>query len=889
MKSSAALLEQSYRNLCDANGNLPKAVVAFCAEPADVDNITINGTRVPVVFAHSELGLRRALRQMDGGPGIVLTALRNRTTSHDVLARLHERRIDDLDVTHAALARHGFRDGDPTLRTSLGRRVGERLLRLPVGRLAGANASGVLSWHEATRAVIADALGLGESELTLSALLQRCLADGLDTALQELDRADLGDVLDQVLGNALAPGEATAARHLLERAREPGSQPLGWAGALVAAHRAAQVPEHTRSALRALGALAPGLGDAETHAAAAALDAALSTYRLAESRAHAARLGKLTDAALEAVGALPLAVYAPQSQAGEAARWRAFGHALDGVAQAASSGTPEQTHTAVQRVWDALDHLDARDAAMDSARAAARLAAWLATPDAPCDARSYVEQQSQLDADRDELIAAQLGPAHESTQRLLAAVQARVNTNNAQFAAQVLDAMATGQAPAGAVLIHQALSRWVAPLAAKSNVLLVVLDGMSWAVLWHLLADIERREPGEVRAWVPALGGQTAPVLALVPSITNLSRHALLTGRPTWGDAASEKKGFGALWAGREAVLYHKAELHDGGTVHDAVHSKVPVVGVVINAVDDGLDGPTQAALRWTLDTLPVVRALLGAASEAGRTVVLASDHGHVLDRTAGLTPGLRAQRGDDEETDRRGGARWRTATTPPGAGEHLARAPWLQPALGVDSVVVPSADDVRYGQRARGYHGGISRAELVAPLVVLHRTHEHAGARVLESAGWIALNDTPPVWMSRPVGAAPAAALATQSSPLRDTAAPQSSLPRDTVAVQPSPLRNTAATQNPRWAMQRKRPACSQDALPDVTALTLIEATLGSGGKLATAQAATLLGMAPRRVPALFDALCELLNIDGTLIAWHERGEGLLRIDAARFVRDWG
>ncbi len=56
-----------------------------------------------------------------------------------------------------------------------------------------------------------------------------------------------------------------------------------------------------------------------------------------------------------------------------------------------------------------------------------------------------------------------------------------------------------------------------------------------------------------------------------------------------------------------------------------------------MNVVDDSLEGPEQLAIRWSLDQVPVLRALLSEARDAGLVLILLSDHGHVLDHGATL------------------------------------------------------------------------------------------------------------------------------------------------------------------------------------------------------------------------------------------------------------
>src|SRR5690606_19729117 len=92
-----------------------------------------------------------------------------------------------------------------------------------------------------------------------------------------------------------------------------------------------------------------------------------------------------------------------------------------------------------------------------------------------------------------------------------------------------------------------------------------------------------------------------------------------------------------------------------------------PVVGVVINTIDDTLHKQDVSAMRWNLDRLAPLRALLAAAHTAGRAVVLTSDHGHVVEHATQARPG--ATPGSPP--------RWRTPDSGPvGDGEILVRGP---------------------------------------------------------------------------------------------------------------------------------------------------------------------------------------------------------------------
>ena len=115
------------------------------------------------------------------------------------------------------------------------------------------------------------------------------------------------------------------------------------------------------------------------------------------------------------------------------------------------------------------------------------------------------------------------------------------------------------------------------------------------------------------------------------------------------------------------------------------------VVGAVLNAVDDHLAKSEQMQLAWRFDSIRLLPAILMEAHAAGRAVVLTSDHGHVLEAGGVKLPG------DGE-------GRWRSAAAP---------------ATGLERIVLPWSETVRYGSKRNGYHGGVSLQEAVVPVGV--------------------------------------------------------------------------------------------------------------------------------------------------------------------------
>ncbi|WP_406298462.1 BREX-2 system phosphatase PglZ [Embleya sp. NBC_00888] len=300
---------------------------------------------------------------------------------------------------------------------------------------------------------------------------------------------------------------------------------------------------------------------------------------------------------------------------------------------------------------------------------------------------------------------------------------------------------------AGALLIEDVLRKVVVPLAKRRYPLILVLDGMSSAVAAQLGEELTTT--GRWVELAPVAGRRTAAV-AMMPSVTTISRAALLCGRPMNGGQSVEKDGFSSFWRQqehKEAQLFHKGDI-PGPAGHRldaqlvAAIAAEEVVGVVLNTIDESLDHGQQSSVAdWTVDSIKYLPELLNAARGQGRPVVLVSDHGHVLDRTP-RDAGPTAATGVES-------ARWRTGTAAP--GEVALNGPRVSDG----GIVAAWSEDIRYTPRKAGHHGGASLAELTVPVLVLAPTAE------LAPAGWSVLprESTQPTWWEEP-GAAPAAAI---------------------------------------------------------------------------------------------------------------------------------
>ena len=150
---------------------------------------------------------------------------------------------------------------------------------------------------------------------------------------------------------------------------------------------------------------------------------------------------------------------------------------------------------------------------------------------------------------------------------------------------------------------------------------------------------------GRGAAW---RAGRRGAALAVLPTVTEVSRTSLLCGELRTGGQEAERRGFEALWRAHGlpgAALFHKKPLDSARPGH-AVAGDVaaaiadvtgqPLVTCVLNTIDDALDRSDPGGTEWTADAVRHLLPLLERARYAGRVVVLTADHGHVVERRQG-------------------------------------------------------------------------------------------------------------------------------------------------------------------------------------------------------------------------------------------------------------
>ncbi len=422
----------------------------------------------------------------------------------------------------------------------------------------------------------------------------------------------------------------------------------------------------------------------------------------------AASVQERLDALLERIGAGGLAWLSSASARGFERRLTRF---TDELTRLLNKRKPPDFRELARRLRHVEEHRAARRAPgrLTRLRMALRLIRWLwhekTRGEPPRDfgeaAVRYARDGGFIDRARDVLYGGEGRPElSKAFGGLLKKVGKVREAQNKDFAERLARWTSAGSGGGDATGIEDLLETVVAPAARAARILLIVMDGMSHAVFAELKEDMVRND-----AWAAVtLEGEDfrKPVVAALPTLTEVSRRCLLRGRLTAAPRNDEARGFARHPALRRAsgaeppVLFHKADLFDpnrvelSGPVVEAIHSaRRGVVGVVVNAVDDFLHRDDQLNISWRVEEIPALAKLLFAARQAGRTVILASDHGHVLDH------GAKFKRFD-------GGERWRPDDGAPRAGEIAIRGDRvLAPAKG--KMIAPWCEHTRHASGKNG------------------------------------------------------------------------------------------------------------------------------------------------------------------------------------------
>ncbi len=411
--------------------------------------------------------------------------------------------------------------------------------------------------------------------------------------------------------------------------------------------------------------------------------------------------------------------------------------------------------------------------------------------------------------------------------------------------------------------VESALERYVAPLAAKEQpVLVIVLDGMSYAVCRELSAKLS---DGRWTQLSPD-GSELLPTVTALPSVTEASRFSLISGNLARGTQGAEE----VAWASHAVLvaasgkqhppaLFHKNDLAamsdpDSPVLREIANTKRRVVGIVINAIDDSLSGPVQIAPEWNLEYLAVLRPLLEEARIAGRIVILISDHGHILDF------GTECRRHDGSDRYRPG---------KPESDDEFYIEGGRAIGTGFSALGV---EGVRYGAKPRnGYHGGLTPQECLVPVLVMQYGDE-------QLAGWQPVAESSPAWWNE---------MGQAGQPVPTVATPKGTKRK---SKQPSLFLEESDWVATLVASELFRQQMALGARIKTEQLTAaLRALDSSGGRLLRPVFASRLGLALVRVGPVVAAMQRVLNYDGYGVLTIDEAADLIVLNRELLERQFG
>ncbi len=614
----------------------------------------------------------------------------------------------------------------------------------------------------------------------------------------------------------------------------------------------------------------------------------------------------------------------------EASPWLPAGHRRRELelAQALEAVLGERTSAALSRMTDALasagrhqaDKLLRTPEQRETRRMAARLAAYLVqragAPPAPKLAAAY---QAAVDLARG--FAAEGGYVDWCRQRLraplpfgaelnaachavLAAADALRRDDDRRFAAGLVRWAVAGRPATEVTPIDQVTRRLVAELIAGApgrKLLVVLMDGMSWAAAVQLLARLKDED------WMPIVwrpkGHEGAhllpPVIAALPTVTPVSRAAFFAGRrdkkagdrPTSEDAkrwAANRALARALEGGEPPPLVLRRQLMDETELRpelkNAIESDAPVVGVVVNAIDEQLAGSTQVMVDYRRVEIRPLAGLLRAAEGAERIVLLASDHGHV--------PGdAMASSGQPSTGKSDVKPRWRALKAGEQPHDHEIRLPadtWKP--RGSEGVAAIWDEQLCNGKVTYGIHGGVSLAEVVAPAILIAPDWlaQIAGdeaalaTRPFPAPPWWRLEARPEPAPARPARAKKAATPLPLFPELEPPGEPETAAPPPATLAPPALVEELRGSRIFKAHVQDQRPEDVDRILGWLGVL------VEGGGRLSDAEFARRCETRTHRVAGLV-ARMGMLNCDGYAMVEHDHHARQVVLHQTRLVQQFG
>lgn len=815
------------------------------------ESIEVGGRTLPLRYCGSNLEVREALAADGDTPTVLLIGLPENALGQDILARFARHRLLHVDRWQLVQDAYGVRQVDPRLFP---------LQWLPAMLLDAISARSrtpapVLTLEDAMATCLAFSFGLPVEQPGLEEFARTCEANHARwLSIAQEQRAPFRQHL---LGQFGPLADAFLAA--VENGNGHAITAIGLACDVLYADQAEKVPELRDARVR----LESRLGGHRLQAADGKRWARLAQELVGElPEAGRVSIERMAFELLHAVGADEHLALSSVLSLGLDARLDRLGDAIERFLRAPEALVEVEAATA-----HALAHRHApgNHLGLEAARMAARLCRSLVDDIAGTNVHPvgrYLGHGAWQDWARRSLRGVRPERFARAVTKLLDQVALARRAQDEAFASSLLTALRLGEVPAGLTPVESALDRVVAPLASQVPLLLVVLDGMSADVSLALSQSLLSRG---WTAWDRR--GEPLAMLATVPSVTECSRTSLLSGRLARGVARQEAQAFAAheglrraSRSGQPPQLFHKAGVEQSHQLSTEVASAIAdtasqVVAVVINAIDDALAKSDQVRIEWDIDTIPLLAEVLDQAARAGRAVILTSDHGHVLERDSTLRPGG-------------AGERYRAAVVPAAEGELLADGPRVR-ALMDSAIVVPWREDIRYAVKKNGYHGGVSRQEMIVPLGIWTPPRLE-----LPEAGYVPSMPTRPAWWDADGQVAPLQSVAARSPTKRKAVEASGDLfvPRQTSGLADALLASSV------FGHQQAR--MGRVALDPQRLAALVRTLEEGGGRARVEQLARAIEMPVVRMRGVVSILQRSLNIDGFPVVTFEQATGTVLLD---------
>ncbi len=601
------------------------------------------------------------------------------------------------------------------------------------------------------------------------------------------------------------------------------------------------------------------------------------------------RIAAQVDAVLEGIKALPLASAFSYSKQGFRDRWLSFAEDIDRLGK-------RKWETGSRAVARSLDQLHSHALArlhkprLARAEMAARLAGYEASfapqrqraTGLSASAREFVANDSFVDWARFSLSWADPLPEVAEvygrlTRRLAKArIEAQVN-----FGERLCHWHADNEeGTKGLIPIESVASQCIAPLAAQRPVLLLVMDGMSFPAFHQLSRSLESSGWAAMRKV-----GDEFPtrVMSVLPSVTEHSRWSLFSGRVQEGQRSSEvialrdNPALADIRSKGKPLLFTKGDL--GSENSSALSCKVRdalagnehrVVAVVINAIDDQLKTGGQLSLDWKVQDIGILPAILEAADQGKRLIVITSDHGHIpeMENTKAI------------ERQSQGEARFRDGEVSD-EGERKFSGSRIKAAIGSPSVILPITEALRYGQKAAGYHGGACDLEVLIPLAIF-------GAPDDDIDGYEAVDAPQPEWWNwRKVFQGEGAAVTAQPIKAKPKKKPVKNVDELPLFDGP-PAVDAGARKEPAWLddFMKSEVFAEQDRLlgragPNKDHMRKVLAALDANGdKLLMNVLAQAIGEQSIRMQGVLSRVARFTNVDSYEILEIDRDSNTVRLN---------